>query len=58
MDWLASTTNIQLTFTLEIAGGNYGFIPDVNHIIPTGIELFEGIKIFAQATDARICSRN
>ncbi|XP_011505753.1 PREDICTED: carboxypeptidase B-like [Ceratosolen solmsi marchali] len=58
MDWVAAHTRINLSFTIEISGGDYGFLPGIQHIIPTGNKIFEAIKVFAQSVDGRICNIN
>jgi len=50
MDWAKGIHDIPLTFTFELRDtGNYGFILPPDQIIPSGIELLDGLEVIVDA---------
>jgi len=48
-DWLKGVHNINVSYTIELRDtGNYGFVLPPDQILPTALELFDGIKAIVQ----------
>ena len=47
-DWALGKAGINLSFTYELPGGNYGFLLPASEIKPVGIETFEALKVTYQ----------
>ncbi|CAB0038349.1 unnamed protein product [Trichogramma brassicae] len=54
-DWAMGKAGIDLAYTVELPGGQYGFAPPPSDIIPVGKETFEAIKVFAKYVEGVIC---
>lgn len=54
-DWVFGTAGVDVTYTIELPGGQYGFAPPPSAIIPVGRETFEAVKVFAQYVNGEIC---
>lgn len=55
-DWAMADAGAELSYTIELPGGDYGFAPPPREIIPVGRETFEAIKVFAQYTAGKLTS--
>ena len=54
-DWAMEVGGADLSYTVELPGGSYGFAPPPREIIPVGAETFEAIKQFALYVEDKIC---
>ncbi|XP_058797648.1 carboxypeptidase B-like [Phymastichus coffea] len=53
-DWVMGVGGADLSYTVELPGGYFGFAPPPREIIPVGRETFEAIKVFAKYTEGNL----
>ncbi|KAJ8684202.1 hypothetical protein QAD02_019994, partial [Eretmocerus hayati] len=55
-DWAMAIGKAELSYTIELPGGRYGFAPPPSEIIPVGQETFKAIQVIAQYIEGGICN--
>ncbi|XP_076621557.1 carboxypeptidase B isoform X1 [Colletes latitarsis] len=55
-DWAMGKAGINLSYTIELPGGNSGFLLPPSQIKAVGIETFEAIKVLAQYVSSKYSS--
>lgn len=56
-DWAMGKAGINLSYTFELPGGNYGFLLPASEIKAVGTETFEAIKQIHQYVTSKYASR-
>lgn len=53
-DYAMAVAGANLSYTIELPGGRYGFAPPPKEIEPVGRETFEAILVFAKYVERKI----